>query len=212
MSTTTTPQTLTEAAAARDAVIDRAARGESVERQELHAAEEAVRRAEIDATHDAAVGRAAKARNERAQIVELQATTDKLVAEYDAAVTADVEAAKAADIALLAAREAAKRRGETFSAVCDAGDAMREHNGLVMALAATNAIMAALPPGHLPKGRTPEGLIRGAPLRVELVQTVHAPRPEFVGAHDVVLVHSIETIVRNAHGRHAPLPTADAAA
>lgn len=196
---------LSQAMAAKNALLNSAAAGKAVSAQELRAAEEAVRGAELDATLAAEVGKHTTAERQRAQIEQRQAEADALAGRMAALAREHLAAAVALDAAMAAAREAAATLDAARRAIEETDGAAHQHNEMLKADARANAILASQHSSVWPKARVIAAMpIQfGFALRPELVTFNRNPAPlGGTGGRDEVVRRTAEQIARSA----CPLP------
>jgi hypothetical protein len=196
---------LAEATAKRDILIARAAAGEAITKQQLRAADQAVRDAESDDRLNTAVGQHKRATAEREWIERHVATGGKLLEALEQAIATDIAAARDLDAAIDYARRVAAKKNETTAAMVEADRRLHDHNGLLEAAAQSNAVLAAIPKPEWPRLRTlsPHGLNGAAPLRAEIVQFKPGWQLERNGG-DVVHSTTAEELARPFYGHMAP--------
>jgi hypothetical protein len=191
----------TAMAAKRDLMVA-AATGKPVRADELRAAEESVRAAELDATLASEVAKFTIAERQRATITQFQDRAATL-----ASLTADlarkhVEAARALDAAMVAARAAAEELDAARLALVGADAAAHQHNALLDAESRSNAVLNVQHRSAWPKARTvgPLPTTFGRALRPELVVFNPAPSPlAGTGGRDEVVRQTAEQLALGAH-------------
>ncbi len=188
------PQRITDAKEARARLLVDAASGKPVTAQALRDADEALRRAEIDAELAAEVSKHQTTQACKEAVGRLEDQAAKWGAEMKARAADHIHAAAELDKAMEDARKAADRFSETRQALEAADHAGHALNGQVEAEARVNHVLEDQHRSTWPKARTMGSLPCniGADLRAELVVTVTRPRLQENGAHDEVLLKSAE--------------------
>jgi hypothetical protein len=191
---------LSQAMAARNALLSAAAAGKAVSAQELRQAEQTVRDCELDATLAAEIGKHTRGQQDLA-LIDQRASEAAAIRQRKAELVQEhIRAAVALDAAMAAAREAASRLRDVCAALETADLAAHQHNALLEADARTNAALAARHRSLWPKAMVagPLPLSFGTPLRPELVALRQAG-PVQTSLRDVVEPRTAETIARASH-------------
>ena len=123
-----------------------------------------------------------------------------------------LEAARALDVTMAAARAASARLDDARVALEDADRARHNHNGAMEAESRTNPILAAMHRSVWPNVRTvSRGPVNfGWQLRAELVTTTTGPWLEGSGARDTVVLKTAEDVARTISAL-LPVPATAAA-
>jgi len=136
-------QAVRVARAARDALIGDAAAGDGVKAQDVRAAEETTRAAEIDGEIAAKVHAAALRLRHEAEIACWHAEASDLDKKIEDAETARVEAGKAVDAAFVELKKAVDRFNATGMDLSNARAAAGHFNGSAEVRKSRNAVLAA---------------------------------------------------------------------
>lgn len=185
-----------DAEAARQGLLNRAARGEAIEPVELTRAGTAVAEARDAADLASAIAAGAQAIAENAHIEVMHREGEHFQATHAAALAKQIAAAEGIDRAYAALQDAIAQHDDARLHVMAAANACRMHQQTIVTAAVTNSTLAKMQPHERPRINLPE------------TPTVKPVRISFVteGFGEVLIVkpYSIASALRAAHGIPAP--------